>query len=301
MRRILHSTNSHYAPCRRIVCLALATGLLVSCATDGQGVGGMGQKETVGTGIGAVLGGVAGSFIGKGAGKAVATVAGVAIGGFVGNRIGAMLDEEDQKALQEQAKQALLNQPDNAQITWSSSHSGATAVVVPENSRVETREVKLVRDAAVAPAPQLDLIGAKYTVKAASPVRLAPSPDADVATTLPGGSVIWAVGKVHGQNWIMVAKGGKSIGYAPAANLAPAPKPSQAAPAAKAPPAFDLDAPPPVRAPADLDALGPGQKVDVVTASVTCRDVKMTATTSGQSETSKQTACKSPDGSWNLD
>jgi surface antigen len=265
----------------------------------------MGQKETIGTGVGAVLGGVAGSFIGKGAGKVVATVAGVAVGGYLGNRIGAMLDEEDQKALQAQAQQALLTQPDNGPVTWTSNHTDATAVVVPENSRVETREVKIVRDANVAPAPQLDLIGAKYVVKTRVAVRLNPSEDADTATTLAAGATIWAVGKVRGQSWIMVAKGGKSIGYAPASTLGPAPRPVQTAvakPAAAPPPApLDLDAAAPVRTPTDLDALGPNEKADTLVASVACRDVKTTATTRGQTETATQTACKSPDGSWNLE
>jgi surface antigen len=37
-----------------------------------------------------------------------------------------------------------------------------------------------------------------------------------------------------------------------------------------------------------------------VTAAVPCRDVKTTLTTQGKSETISQSACKSPDGTWEL-
>lgn len=290
---------------KRIMTVGICAGLLTGCATDGKT-----SKQDIGTGAGVVIGGLAGSLFGKGSGKIVGVLAGAAIGGFIGNQIGAMLDEEDQKALQAQAKQALLTQPDNAATSWSSERSGATATVVPENSRVETREVKVVRAADVAPAPQLDLIGAKYVAKGAAPVRLAPADQADVATTLAGGSTVWAVGKVRNQPWIMVAKGGKSIGYVSASALSPAPKPVQTAaatpvkataaakPAQQAP--FDLDAAAPVRTPADLDALAPNEKADVVVASVACRDIRTTATAKGETASTTQTACRSPDGSWDL-
>lgn len=319
------AASSATAPRRnvRFAAALLVSVSLVGCATtqNGGGVGGMGQKETVGTGAGALLGGIAGSFLGKGQGRIVGALAGAAIGGLIGNRIGAMMDEEDQMALQEQAKQALLTQPDNSQVSWASTRSDATATVVPENTRVETREVRVVREANVAPAPQLDLIGAKYVAKGAATVRLSPSNDAEVATTLANGSTVWAVGKVRNQPWIMVAKKGKSIGYVSAASLAPAPapavqaavaKPTQPAPKATqasvpAPPTaaqtaaapFDLDAAP-VRTPADLDALAPTEKADVVVASVTCRDIRTTASAKGETAASTQTACKSPDGSWEL-
>lgn len=315
------------ADCGRVVRTAVSvlvvSSMLSACAANGTGTGGTGQKEEVGTAAGAVLGGLAGAFLGKGSGKVVAVLAGAAIGGLIGNRIGAMLDEEDQKALQAQANQALLTQPDNAQINWASQRSGATATVVPENTRVEQRQIKVVRDANVAPAPQLDLIGAKYAAKSTTNIRNAPSVESDVTGSVAGGSTIWAVGKVHDQPWIMVARGGKSIGYVTASNLAPAPavpttfqsaaakptpvvqtavaKPSQVTASAQPAAApFDLDGPPPVRTPADLDALGPTEKADVVVASVTCRDIKTTASAKGETATSSQTACKSPDGSWVL-
>lgn len=292
---------------KRVIAVGLCVGVLSGCATDGSMT-----KQDIGTGVGVIGGAVLGSFLGKGQGRIVGALAGAAIGGLIGNQIGAMLDEEDQKALQAQANQALLTQPDNSQVAWASQRSGATATVVPENTRVETREVKVVREVGVAPAGQLDLIGAKYVAKSTTPVRLSPSTDGEVASSLPTGAHIWAVGKVSGQPWIMVAKNGKSVGYVSAAAVQPAPKTQAVAAKPKATgtstaqaqatqqsaAAFDLDSAAPVRTPADLDSLG-GQ-TDTVVASVTCRDIKTTATAKGETQTATQTACKSPDGAWQL-
>jgi len=286
---------------------------IAGCAQQG-GVAGMGSKETSGTAIGAAAGGIAGAFFGKGTGKIAAVLGGAVIGGLIGNRVGAALDDRDKQALAAKAQQALLTQPDNAPLPWASDHNtGVTGSVSATNTRIETKPVRIVRDANVAPAGQLDIIGAKYVAKSATKIRLAPTTDSDEVTTLAGGATIWAVGKVHGQPWIMVARGGKSIGYVTATNVIPAPTvaspaPVPAKPASAEPPApaaaaaFDLDsAPPPVRTPADLDALGPTEKVDTVTASVSCRDLKTTVTANGQTSTDGQTACRSPDGAWQLD
>jgi len=311
---------------RRSAIILIVSVALVGCAQNG-GISGMGQNEAAGTGIGAAAGGLAGVLLASTpGGKFIAGLAGAAIGGFIGNRVGAALDEQDQKAIQDKAKQALLNQPDNAKTTWTSNHSGATATIVPENTRVEQRQVKVVRDANVAPAENLDFIGASYWVKSATHVRLAPSTNSDIASTLSGGSAIWVVGKVHGQPWLLVSKRGTSIGYVTASNVVPKKEssavastskdakpaasgagssPSAAGESSSEPATFDLDTSAPVRTTFDLDSLektpGSATKVDTVTANVTCRDIKTTVTAKGNTETSNQTVCKSPDGSWDLE
>lgn len=287
---------------KRFVAITACVALLGGCVTDGQLT-----KENLGTGLGAVVGGLAGSTFGSGSGRIVAVVAGAAVGAFVGNRIGAMLDEQDRAAVDAKAKEALLSQPDNAPVNWTSERSGATATIIPENTRTESRKVNVVRDAKVAPAGQLDLIGARYRAKTNANIRLAPSQDADKVQTLPTGAPIWAVGKVAGKPWIMVAQKGKSVGYISADLIEPEPKVA-AVPAStktstqiQASAAYDLDADAaPIRAPADLDALAAGETKDVVEANVTCRDLKTTATAKGETSTTKQTACRSPDGSWEL-
>lgn len=302
--------------------IALSATLASCVTTDGNG---MGEKETVGTGAGALIGGIAGAFLGQGKGKVVAIIAGAALGGLIGNQIGEMLDEQDQAALQEQARQALLTHSDDDKITWSSTHSDAKATVTPTNTRIETREVKIVRDAAVQPAPALDLINALYVAPKSATVRLAPSSQAEIARTLPHNSKVWAIGRVQGKPWIMVAQKGKSIGYVAVGQIRQAPTQTaklsvptpEAKPSAKMSPKapthssteetaaattvepFNLDDVP-VRTPADLDALGNDEKADIIVASVTCRDLNTEASAKGHSVTSSQTACKSPDGSWEL-
>lgn len=304
--------TSHFG---KTIAVFLVTATLAGCADSG-GFAGMGNKETSGTAIGAVIGGVGGAFLGRGAGKAVAIIAGAAIGGLIGNRVGAMLDTQDQQALAEQSRLALVTQPDGRQIDWTSDHSGATAAIVPTNTRVEQRQVKVVRDADVIPSADLDMIGAAYVVKTGSAVvRLAPSAHAAAATTLRAGQSVWAVGKVHGQNWIMVAQHGKSIGYmaessvrsADMYHVAANSKPNhntaaQSLPSAPAA-AFDLDTVATVRTPADLDAMTSDKtaKVDTVVANVTCRDLRTSAVSQGKTENSTQTACRAPDGSWDIE
>lgn len=283
---------------------------LTSCAQVGGG--GAGNKELSGTGVGALIGGVAGALLGKGSGKTTAIIAGLAIGGLIGNRIGAMLDKEDQKALQAQTQKVLYNQPDNSQTQWESQHSGAKAVIVPQNTRIEKRQVKIIRAADVAPAPALDVIDAKYLTRKKTTVRKAPNNTASAVKTLPAKQNIWAIGKVKDQPWIMVAQGGKSIGYVKASSISPVPahqipkaSPNNVAKSSvkstnTAPSPFDLDSTAPVRTASDLDALGPGEQTDVIVASVTCRDIKTRTTAKGQTADTTQTLCKSPDGSWEL-
>lgn len=286
-------------------------------------------KQAQGTAVGTVLGGAAGALFGSGSGKIVAVIAGAAIGGLIGNQLGAMLDDEDKKALQAQSN-AVLQQQDGDRSTWSSTHSDASAVIVPTNTRVESREVAIVRDASVAPAPQMDIISALYGVKRETQVRLAPSENAEVATTLSAKSSVWAVGKVRGTSWIMVARKGKSIGYVQEADIylqKPVKKAGSEqaakAPSAKSAPsdssvkkeqaastdvssaamsasvdAYDLDAEGPVRTPVDLDALGPDTQKDILVAEVSCRDLQTSVTAKGETRTSTSTACKTPDGSW---
>ena len=279
-------------------------GLAVALALGGCADNGMGTKETIGTGAGALLGGLAGSFIGSGSGRIVAIAAGVAVGGLIGNRIGAALDQNDQQALAAHSQQAIQSSADNTPVSWKSDHTDATATITPENSRIETRPISVIRDSNVAPAPELDPIGRTYEAKTMTNIRLAPTADSGISGTLAPGNKITAVGKVRGEPWIMVARSGRAIGYVSAANLEPVPPRARAPAAAAAPasaqPTFDLDSDAPVRSAADLDALPAGTTVDKVTASVLCRDIKTTVTSNGQSASSTQAACKSPDGTWEL-
>jgi surface antigen len=116
----------------KIIALALASVLaLGACAQNGEDNSwGMGTKQTVGTGAGAVLGGVLGSRLGGGGGKLWMTGAGALLGAFAGSSIGKSLDESDkmahEKAMSE-AETGPLNQP----VKWDNpnGHSGSVTPI----------------------------------------------------------------------------------------------------------------------------------------------------------------------------
>lgn len=108
--------------------------LLVSALTLGacESMNGMGTKQTIGTGSGAILGGLAGSQIGGGSGRLWATGAGVLLGALVGSEIGKSLDNAD-RAYMQQANQRALSSPMGQQISWNNPDSGNYGYVTPVN------------------------------------------------------------------------------------------------------------------------------------------------------------------------
>jgi surface antigen len=91
---------------------------------------GMGNKQMIGTGGGAVLGGLLGSQIGGGSGQLWATGAGVLLGALVGSEIGASLDNAD-RAYAAQANQEALSAPVGQRIAWNNPNSGNSGYIVP--------------------------------------------------------------------------------------------------------------------------------------------------------------------------
>lgn len=103
---------------------------LTACQTDSWGT-----KQTVGTGAGAVLGGLAGSQVGGGSGRLWATGAGVLLGALVGSEIGTSLDRADRMYMQ-QAQQRVHSAPVGETISWNNPESGnhGTYVTTREGS-----------------------------------------------------------------------------------------------------------------------------------------------------------------------
>lgn len=116
----------------KLISLVLISALAVSgCAANGQqNAWGMGNKQTVGTGAGALLGGLLGSKVGKGDGQLWATGAGALLGAFVGSSIGKSLDQADM-AYHQQAFERAYSAPLNEPITWSNPESGHSGSVTP--------------------------------------------------------------------------------------------------------------------------------------------------------------------------
>ncbi|AEP09130.1 RT0821/Lpp0805 family surface protein [Micavibrio aeruginosavorus] len=97
--------------------MAVAALGLAGCQTTG------GQKQTWGTGLGALAGGLAGSQVGSGSGRLWATGAGVLLGGLLGSEIGASLDKADM-AYAQQAQNSAMTSKVGETITWNNPQSG---------------------------------------------------------------------------------------------------------------------------------------------------------------------------------
>ena len=111
-----------------IACMMASTLGLTACQNpDGST---WGNKQTIGTGLGAVVGGLAGSQIGRGTGRLWATGAGVLIGALAGSSIGQSLDSADRQQMSN-AQQRVETAPVGQTITWNnpdSGHSGTYTV-----------------------------------------------------------------------------------------------------------------------------------------------------------------------------
>lgn len=105
---------------------------LTGCQTDNWGT-----KQTVGTGVGALAGGLAGSQIGKGSGKTWATGVGVLLGALAGSEVGASLDAADRMAMQ-QAQSRSYAAPVGQAITWNNPQTGNSGTYVATRDGTDT-------------------------------------------------------------------------------------------------------------------------------------------------------------------
>lgn len=99
----------------RLVTVALcATLALGACNSNGGGIGGMSESQTMGTGGGAAAGALAGYLI---TGGTTGTLIGAAAGALVGNRIGNHLEGDETDAAAHAAARA-AEVPTGERVTW---------------------------------------------------------------------------------------------------------------------------------------------------------------------------------------
>lgn len=107
--------------------MGFAAMALVGCTQDpytgNYGFNNMGTKQTIGTGAGAIGGGLLGSQVGGGSGRLWATGAGVLLGALVGSSIGKSLDRADMMYAQ-QAQQRAYSAPIGSTVNWNNPQSG---------------------------------------------------------------------------------------------------------------------------------------------------------------------------------
>ncbi len=114
----------------RIVLIALtAAALALAGCTQNAG-----QKETIGTIIGAAAGGLAGAQFGKGRGKLVTTTIGTLLGSLAGREIGASLDRADQMAIDRTTQESLESAPAGHTSVWKNPDSGNEGTVTPRRT-----------------------------------------------------------------------------------------------------------------------------------------------------------------------
>ncbi len=106
------------------------TALSLLFVTSCQTFQGRGNKELIGGGTGAVLGGLLGSKIGDGSGQLWATGAGALLGAFVGSEVGRSLDRAD-LAYAKSANERALDAPLGETISWNNPESGNYGTITP--------------------------------------------------------------------------------------------------------------------------------------------------------------------------
>ncbi|WP_245689491.1 RT0821/Lpp0805 family surface protein [Roseospirillum parvum] len=94
------------------------------------GCSGQGDKQTVGTLIGAAAGAALGTQIGGGTGRYAAIAGGTLLGAWLGSEAGKSLDRADQAAL-ENAQQEAHQAPVGETIAWNNPDSGHSGSVTP--------------------------------------------------------------------------------------------------------------------------------------------------------------------------
>ena len=91
-----------------------------------------GQKQQMGTVVGAGLGALAGSQIGHGAGQLTAVAIGTLIGAGIGSEVGKSLDKADRLALQQANQKAFEYDQSGTSETWYNPDSGNSGSVTPK-------------------------------------------------------------------------------------------------------------------------------------------------------------------------
>lgn len=120
---------------KQLVSIGLIAAMLSACATgpDGRPVNNMGNKETVGTLLGAVGGAYLGSKVGKGNGQLVGVAAGTLLGAALGNSVGQSLDKADMQYYTQASQQALETAQPGQSLPWQNPQSGNSGSITPSN------------------------------------------------------------------------------------------------------------------------------------------------------------------------
>ena len=115
----------------RLAWLVAAGFLVTACTSEMRDR----PKETAGTVIGAIGGGLAGAQFGGGKGTVVTAIIGTLLGGWLGSEAGKSLDRADQEHAQSTTRQTLEQNPPGQTSTWYDPNSGNSGTITPSATR----------------------------------------------------------------------------------------------------------------------------------------------------------------------
>lgn len=290
-----------------VFAVLLSATVLAGCATDQAGT-----KQNIGTVLGAVGGALLGSSLGKGDGRFVGVAAGALAGAWIGNQIGKSLDETDRRAVSKKTNQALSQARNGQSVSWANPDAGASAIITPRTSTVESRNVAMLRANNIQSPGTLDLIGSTYIASKSVNLRSGPSSQTQVVGNLKTGERFQAVGQVVGTDWILVGQNSRSVGYVYGPLVEEAPAVQVAAVSKAKTPESQVpvtDRQQSIRPPIDLDALENDEAIDLdaeglvaenVAVTSACRTGDVVISKGGSTERSNIKACKGIDGAWEI-
>ena len=122
----------------------LAAVTLSACVSNGPH-GHYGQKQGMGTVLGAGAGALVGSQLGQGRGKLAMVAVGALAGAMIGSEMGASMDRAD-AAYHRRAQNAALNNEDWQTVTWSNPDNGNYGAVTPMKTYRKGHRGKVCRE-----------------------------------------------------------------------------------------------------------------------------------------------------------
>ena len=260
--------------------------------------------QTIGSIVGVVGGTVLGAQFGKGTGQLVATAIGATAGYLIGDWVGEMLDPKDTEAVQQTTIKTLDAGSDGQAVTWNNPDTGARAEITPTNTRQVTAQVEVKRPKVVASPVGMTIIGDERVILKGANVRAAPTTDASILRGLRSQTPVNVIGSVKNGNWYLVGQDGKAIGYvyhtlvgqtaaAPAVQTATADVPND-------PDAQKVAEEEIVASDDNVIDLDAEFETETLMVQTTCRDLSMKVSDGSETEQQNYSACKSPDGVWEL-
>ncbi len=252
--------------------------------------------------VGAVAGAAIGYAVSGKSDRGLGILAGALVGGLLADQLGKYLDEKERAELEAYSLSQLKSNQSSTSY-WESPETGSKVKVQTGDSVKTTKNVEMVKLKQVEVAPNISLIGETYVAKTSMNVRY--SPEVNGTNKVGGlrkGAEFTAVGRT-GNNWLLVAQNGVTVGYVSGKPQYVGPTSEQLAMMRDE--GIDLDAldQEAVAAGIDLDGISlDGLDLDKVevAAETECRTVDYDITSAKGNGAASFKACKGADGAWEL-